>query len=411
MLNLSLRPIGVLLPACLTRHSYRLDASTSHYAISLRRGFSREPRHIPGSARPRDRAGDAAIFRGRAPLGVLRPAWRGGSRALAGACAARAGSRPGERVAIVMRNAPEYLEALYATWWAGLVAVPVNAKLHPREVALHRRALGRARWCSRADDWLPGSPRRSRAGPGAEVLEAGGAEYERLASGAGDDPCPRRRATSRGSSTPAAPPAGPRARCSRTRNLAQMTAATWRASIACRRDGPPAARGADVARLGPLHLHAPRAGRGPGGPGIGRLRRGRGARPPRGARATSRSSPRRRWCKRLAEAARARRCRVRRACRRWSTAAARCTSPTSARRWRRFGNRFAQIYGQGEIADDDHRAREGTTTPTRRTRATRSASPPSGVAQQRHRARDPRRAGPRPPAGRDRRGLRARRRR
>jgi long-chain acyl-CoA synthetase len=41
----------------------------------------------------------------------------------------------GERVAIVMKNAPEYLEALYGIWWAGLAAVPVNAKLHPKEVA------------------------------------------------------------------------------------------------------------------------------------------------------------------------------------------------------------------------------------------------------------------------------------
>ncbi len=45
------------------------------------------------------------------------------------------GLAPGDRVAIVMKNRPEYLEALYAIWHAGLVAVPVNAKLHPREIA------------------------------------------------------------------------------------------------------------------------------------------------------------------------------------------------------------------------------------------------------------------------------------
>src|SRR5262249_10529395 len=38
-------------------------------------------------------------------------------------------------VAIVMKNAPEYLVAMYAAWWAGLVAVPVNAKLHAKEVS------------------------------------------------------------------------------------------------------------------------------------------------------------------------------------------------------------------------------------------------------------------------------------
>ena len=45
------------------------------------------------------------------------------------------GLRPGDRVAIVMRNRPEYLEALYASWHAGLVAVPVNARLHRDEIA------------------------------------------------------------------------------------------------------------------------------------------------------------------------------------------------------------------------------------------------------------------------------------
>lgn len=42
---------------------------------------------------------------------------------------------PGDRVAIIMNNRPEYLEALYAIWRAGLVAVPVNARLHRDEIA------------------------------------------------------------------------------------------------------------------------------------------------------------------------------------------------------------------------------------------------------------------------------------
>src|SRR5881394_322171 len=53
---------------------------------------------------------------------------------LAGAFRRRASLEPGDRVALVMKNSPRYLEALYAAWWAGLAAVPVNAKLHPREV-------------------------------------------------------------------------------------------------------------------------------------------------------------------------------------------------------------------------------------------------------------------------------------
>jgi acyl-CoA synthetase (AMP-forming)/AMP-acid ligase II len=45
------------------------------------------------------------------------------------------GLSPGDRVAIVMRNRPEYIEALYAVWHAGLVVVPVNARLHRNEIA------------------------------------------------------------------------------------------------------------------------------------------------------------------------------------------------------------------------------------------------------------------------------------
>ena len=45
------------------------------------------------------------------------------------------GLSPGDRVAIVMRNRPEYLEAMFAIWHAGLVAVPVNARLHREEIA------------------------------------------------------------------------------------------------------------------------------------------------------------------------------------------------------------------------------------------------------------------------------------
>ncbi len=45
------------------------------------------------------------------------------------------GLSPGDRVAIVMRNRPEYLEAMFASWHAGLVVVPINARLHRDEIA------------------------------------------------------------------------------------------------------------------------------------------------------------------------------------------------------------------------------------------------------------------------------------
>lgn len=45
------------------------------------------------------------------------------------------GVEPGDRVAIFMKNCPDYLIALFGIWYAGAAAVPVNAKLHGREAA------------------------------------------------------------------------------------------------------------------------------------------------------------------------------------------------------------------------------------------------------------------------------------
>lgn len=46
---------------------------------------------------------------------------------------AKYGLSPGDRVAVAMKNSPDYATALLAIWHAGLAAVPMNAKLHPRE--------------------------------------------------------------------------------------------------------------------------------------------------------------------------------------------------------------------------------------------------------------------------------------
>ncbi|ROL73865.1 class I adenylate-forming enzyme family protein [Pseudomonas vranovensis] len=45
------------------------------------------------------------------------------------------GIAPGERVALLMKNSCSYLELLYAIWWSGAVAVPINSKLHALEAA------------------------------------------------------------------------------------------------------------------------------------------------------------------------------------------------------------------------------------------------------------------------------------
>ena len=52
---------------------------------------------------------------------------------LAGAMANTYGLKAGDRVGIAMKNCPNYSIILFATWCAGLIAVPMNAKLHSRE--------------------------------------------------------------------------------------------------------------------------------------------------------------------------------------------------------------------------------------------------------------------------------------
>jgi len=54
---------------------------------------------------------------------------------IAGALLGRHALRRGDRVALAMENCPELLPALYGIWRAGLAAVPLNSKLHPREMA------------------------------------------------------------------------------------------------------------------------------------------------------------------------------------------------------------------------------------------------------------------------------------
>ncbi|KUF09666.1 class I adenylate-forming enzyme family protein [Pseudoponticoccus marisrubri] len=52
-----------------------------------------------------------------------------------GAALTARGIGRGDRVALFTKNCTAYLEALYGIWWAGAVAVPINAKLHEKEAA------------------------------------------------------------------------------------------------------------------------------------------------------------------------------------------------------------------------------------------------------------------------------------
>ena len=94
-----------------------------------------------------------ALYLGEQPW-ATHAQWAARSAALARRLLG-AGLQPGDRVLLFMRNHPRYLELMIAVWWAGLVAVPVNAKLHPAEVEW---IVGdaQARWGFVTTDAAPG---------------------------------------------------------------------------------------------------------------------------------------------------------------------------------------------------------------------------------------------------------------
>ncbi len=93
------------------------------------------------------------LFEGSEPRGSYRD-WAARSAGAAQRLR-QAGLAPGDRLVLFMRNHPRYLELLWAAWWAGLVVVPVNAKLHPREVEWII-ADAQARWAFVTGDVAPG---------------------------------------------------------------------------------------------------------------------------------------------------------------------------------------------------------------------------------------------------------------
>jgi long-chain acyl-CoA synthetase len=129
-------------------------------------------------ARSAGRAGDLpALGLGSRPLRTYAELARrlaaiaGGLRGL--------GLAPGDRVALVMRNCPDYVELMAACWWAGLVAVPVNVKLHRSELAWILEHSG-ARVAFVSDDMAA----QIDAVPGLErVIVAGSPEARKLDAG------------------------------------------------------------------------------------------------------------------------------------------------------------------------------------------------------------------------------------
>jgi long-chain acyl-CoA synthetase len=90
---------------------------------------------------------------------------------------------PGDRVALVMKNVPEYVELLLAGWYAGLTMVPINAKLHPREFEYILGHSG-AKVCFVTPDLIDAVGPLERSVDTLErIVEVGGAEYRALLAG------------------------------------------------------------------------------------------------------------------------------------------------------------------------------------------------------------------------------------
>jgi long-chain acyl-CoA synthetase len=130
----------------------------------------------------RAEGGRTAIARGGATHATYRQ-WADRSRRLAGNLRALCGRE--DRVAIAMTNGPEFLEALFAIWHAGLVAVPMNAKLHSGELGY---IVGHAEAAL-----ILASPDLAEAvAPHGRTIVTGSADWERLGHGDGIDVMPRR---------------------------------------------------------------------------------------------------------------------------------------------------------------------------------------------------------------------------
>ncbi|MCR8724078.1 AMP-binding protein [Frigidibacter sp. ROC022] len=87
------------------------------------------------------------------------------------------GIAPGDRVAIFAANCTDYLPVLYGAWSAGAAVVPINAKLHPKEVAWMLDHSG-ARLCFTSPDHV--DDLAGRVGGDVAVLGLGGEAHRKL---------------------------------------------------------------------------------------------------------------------------------------------------------------------------------------------------------------------------------------
>ncbi|HEX6317277.1 MAG TPA: long-chain fatty acid--CoA ligase [Burkholderiales bacterium] len=97
-----------------------------------------------------------ALALGKRPVRSYREMARRVSR-LASGLSRKLSLVKGDRVALAMKNCPEFYEVLFACWHAGFTAVPMNAKLHAKEFAYILDNSG-ARACFVSEDLASSIP-------------------------------------------------------------------------------------------------------------------------------------------------------------------------------------------------------------------------------------------------------------
>ena len=102
------------------------------------------------------------------------------SSALAASLTGALALRPGERLAIVAANDASYLEILYGAWIGGLVVVPINSKLHPKEVAFILENSGAAALFASEDVAMALQPLLPGIAGVRHTIEIGSRDYVQL---------------------------------------------------------------------------------------------------------------------------------------------------------------------------------------------------------------------------------------
>jgi long-chain acyl-CoA synthetase len=106
---------------------------------------------------------------------------------VAGSLRSRFGLVPGDRVALAMKNVPDYVETVWGVWHAGLCAVPINAKLHPKEFAYILENSGAAVCLASPDLADAMAPELSGIASLRALVRLGSDEHKQLLRG---DPAP-----------------------------------------------------------------------------------------------------------------------------------------------------------------------------------------------------------------------------